>query len=82
MHTSTGSGRNRGYKHFLVNSSRTDSVADQEVHFKRINMELVERADDTDAEFSDTEMDHALSTVDSENPWREPDFEQDTLGSK
>lgn len=79
MHTSTGSGRNRGYKHFLVHSSRTDSFADLEQRYKRINMELVSEADDTDAKFSDTEIDHALSTVDPDHPWREPDFEQEKL---
>jgi hypothetical protein len=81
-HTSQGSGMNRGYRHFLVHSSRTDSMADMEARFKRINMELVAEADDTNAEFTDTEFDHALSTVNPDDPWREPDFEQETLDSE
>lgn len=82
MHTSVGSGQNRGYEHFLVHSSRTDSLADMEARFKRINMELVAEADDTSAEFTDEEFDHALSTVDSDEPWREPEFGQETLDSE
>ncbi|MDL0126121.1 hypothetical protein [Halobacterium salinarum] len=81
-HTSQGSGMNRGYRHFLVHSSRTDSMADMEAWFKRINMELVAEADDTSAEFTDTEFNHALSTVDPDGPWEEPDFEQETLDSE
>jgi hypothetical protein len=82
MHTSIGSGQNRGYKHFLVHSSRTDSLADMEANFKRINMELVADADDTSAEFTDEEFDHALSTVDPDDPWEEPNLEQKTLNSE
>jgi hypothetical protein len=82
MHTSIGSGKNRGYGHFLVHSSRTDSMTDLEQRYKNINMELVEQADDTDAEFTDTEFDHALSTVDPDEPWREPDFEQEALDAE
>jgi len=79
MHTSAGSSKNRGYEHFLVHSSRTDSMADMEARFKRINMELVADADDTTAEFTGTEFDHALSTVDPDDPWEEPNLEQETL---
>jgi len=82
MHTSVGSGKNRGYEHFLVHSSRTDSMADMEARLKRINMELVAEADDTNAEFTDKEFDHALSTIDAEEPWREPNFEQETLDAE
>jgi len=82
MHTSVGSGKNRGYRHFLVHSSRTDSMADMEARFKRINMELVADANDTSAEFTGEELDHALSTVDLDDPWAEPDFEQETLDSE
>ena len=81
-HTSQGSGMNRGYCHFLVHSSRTDSMADLEGRFKRMNMELVEEADDTSAEFTDEELNHALSTVDLDGPWEEPDFAQETLDSE
>ena len=82
MHTSIGSGKNRGYGHFLVHSSRTDSMTDLEQLYKSINMELVERADDTDAEFTETELDHALSPANPDALWREPDFEQETFGSE
>jgi len=82
MHTSIGSGRNRGYRHFLVHSSRTDSMNNLEQRYKSINMELVEQADDTSAEFTDEEFDHALSTVDLDDPWEEPNLEQETLDSK
>jgi len=82
MHTSVGSGKNRDYEHFLVHSSRTDSMADMEARLKRINMELVADADDTSAEFTDEEFDHALSTVDPDAPWRELDFEQETLDAE
>ncbi|MDB2274995.1 hypothetical protein PM022_10620 [Halorubrum ezzemoulense] len=81
-HTSRGSGMNRGYKHFLVHSSRTDSLGNMETRFKQINMELVADADDTSAEFTEGEFDHALSTVDLDDPWEEPDFAQETLDSK
>ena len=81
MHTSIGSGRNRGYRHFLVHSSRTDSMNDLEQRYKSINMELVEQADDTSAEFTDEEFDHALSTVNLDDPWKEPNFEQETFDS-
>lgn len=81
MHTSVGSSRNRGYKHFLVNSSRTDSMVDIEARYKRMNMEMVADADDTSAEFTDTEFDHALSTVDSDDPWKESNSVQETLDS-
>jgi hypothetical protein len=81
-HTSQGSGMNRGYRHFLVHSSRTDSMADMEARFKRVNMELVAEADDTSAEFTEKEFDHALSTVDLNDPWKEPDFGQETLDSE
>ncbi|MDB2276269.1 hypothetical protein PM022_17340 [Halorubrum ezzemoulense] len=80
-HTSQGAGMNRGYRHFLVHSSRTDSMADLEARFKRVNMELVAEADDTSAEFTEEEFDHALSTVDLDDPWEEPDFAQETLDS-
>jgi hypothetical protein len=82
MHTSAGSSKNRGYKHFLVHSSRTDSMADMEARFKRINMELVADADDTTAEFTEEEFDHALKTVNLDDPWEEPDFAQETLDSE
>lgn len=82
MHTSIGSGKNRGYGHFLVHSSRTDSMTDLERRYKNLNMELVEQADDTSAEFTDEEFDHALSTVDLDDPWEEPNLEQETLDSK
>jgi hypothetical protein len=82
MHTSVGSGMNRDYEHFLVHSSRTDSMADMEARLKRINMELVADADDTTAEFTDAEFDHALGTVDPDAPWREPDLKQETLDSE
>jgi hypothetical protein len=54
-------------------------MADMEERFKRINMELVADADDTTADFTEEEFDHALSTVASDDPWREPNFEQETL---
>jgi hypothetical protein len=82
MHTSIGSGKNRGYGHFLVHSSRTDSMTDLEQLYKSINMELVEQADDTDAEFTETELDHALSPANPDALWREPNFEQETFGSE
>jgi hypothetical protein len=81
-HTSQGSGMNRGYRHFLVHSSRTDSMADMEARFKRVNMELVAKADDTNAEFTDVDFDHALKTVNLDDPWEEPDFAQETLDSE
>jgi hypothetical protein len=82
MHTSVGSGQNRGYEHFLVHSSRTDSMADIEARFKRMNMELVAEADDTSAEFTEEGFDHALKTVNLDDPWEEPDFGQETLDSE
>jgi hypothetical protein len=82
MHTSIGSGKNRGYGHFLVHSSRTDSMTDLERQYKSINMELVKQADDTDAEFTELEVDHALSPANPDALWREPDFEQETLDSE
>ncbi|NHX35104.1 MULTISPECIES: hypothetical protein [Halolamina] len=82
MHTSIGSGKNRGYGHFLIHSSRTDSMSDLERRYKSINMELVGQADDTSAEFTHEEFDHALSTVDFDDPWEEPNLEQETLDSK
>lgn len=82
MHTSSGSGKDRGYGHFLVHSSRTDHISNQEKKFKRQNMELVDKMDDTGASFSETEYKHALSATDSDNPWNEPDFCQETLDSK
>ena len=81
-HTSQGSGMNRGYRHFLVHSSRTDSMADMEARFKRVNMELVAEANDTSAEFTEKEFDHALDTVDLDDPWQEPEFGQETFDSK
>jgi hypothetical protein len=81
-HTASGSGRDRGYEHFLIHSSRTDSMSELEKKFKRANMALVEQADDLDATFSETEYDHALSTTDPETRWEEPDFTQKTLDSE
>jgi hypothetical protein len=44
-------------------------------------MELVAEADDTSAEFTEKEFDHALDTVDLDDPWQEPEFGQETLDS-
>jgi hypothetical protein len=45
-------------------------------------MELVADADDTSANFTDEEFDHALDTVDADEPWQEPEFGQETLDSE
>lgn len=82
MHTAGGSGRGRGYGHFLVHSSRTDHLSEAEVEFKRMNMELVEASDEHNYTFNDEEYAHALSAVASESPWEEPDLAQETLSSE
>lgn len=80
-HTASGSARDRGYHHFLVYSSRTDHLTDLERRYKRMNLDLVEAAADNPHTFSEEERDHALSPVDSADPWDEPDLGQNTLGT-
>lgn len=78
-HTASGSSRGRGYGYFLVHASRTDHLSDSERRYKRMNLDLVEAEDDNSHSFSEAEVEHALSPVDPDEPWDEPDLSQSTL---
>lgn len=78
-HTASGSSRGRGYGYFLTHASRTDHLSESERRYKRMNLELVEAEDDNAHSFSEAEIDHALTPVDPNDPWDEPDLSQETL---
>lgn len=81
-HTASGSSRGRDYGYFLVHASRTDHLSESESRYKRMNLELVEAEDDNAHSFSEEEINHALTPVESEEPWDEPDLSQETLDSE
>lgn len=74
-HTYRGSAKGRGFKHFLTTSARTAEMSGLERRYKKSQMAMV------DEEFTEAEMEQALSPTDRDDPWADDsDPEQTNLG--
>ncbi|ESP87246.1 hypothetical protein [Candidatus Halobonum tyrrellensis] len=70
-HTGEGARMGRGGRFFKLHGARVgpEGEDDQSARWQRTNMEL------RDEEFSAAEIEHALSAVDPDDRWAEPDFD-------
>ena len=76
-HTGEGARLGRGGRFFKLHGARVgpEGEDDQSARWQRANMEL------RDEEFSEAEIRHALSAVDPDDPWAEPDVDAGADGS-
>lgn len=72
-HTGEGARMGRGGRFFKVHGARVgpEGEDDQSARWQRANMEMREES------FSAAEIEHALSAVDPDDRWAEPDFDAD-----